>query len=1209
MLLTPKDAAMAIDSNPIGQRYEILDLLGTGGMGSVYRAYDRLSGQTVALKRVVVAPRPAADTSGLLLALAHEFHLLASLRHPHIISVFDYGFDSVRQPYFTMEILDQPQTLLDIGQGQPLAFQIDLLVQALQALTYLHRRGILHHDLKPENMLVGGGQLRLLDFGLSLALDQPQRADISGTLSYLPPEVLDGAPFTAAGDLYAIGVIAYQLLAGHHPFPADSAGDFFDKVLAAAPDLAELAAPPDLAAVVGRLLSKEPGARFPSAEATIAALRRAVGLPGLPERAEIRESFLQAAAFVGRAADLAQLRGALGQALAGQGSVWLVGGESGVGKSRLLEELRTEALVAGALVVRGQAVEGGGVPYQLWRQPLRRLALGADLSDYDAGVLKDLVPDIDVLLRRAVPDAPMLEGLARRQRLADTIAQLLRRQRQPVLLLLEDLQWADESLDLLLGVLRAADAPLLVLGSYRDDEQSDLPTRLPGAQVLKLARLSPEEVAGLSAAMLGEAGKQPQVVALLARETEGNAFFMVEVARALAEEAGGLARIGPTMLPANVIAGGMRQLVRRRLGRVPETGRRLLKQAAVAGRQIELAVLEVLAGAEVELADWLRACADAAVLEIAEERWRFAHDKLREGVLAELTTAERPELHRQVAEAIELVYADQSGRAAYAEALLDHWREAGDAAKEIAYIVLVAERAVRLIAEYDQARALLARGIALLDRQPLPGGDHWRMQLLQLLGMADMIQSNHAAALRHFEASLALARALQESAGIAAALDGLAEVNWLLGNYDTTITYAQEELVLARQIGNRRSAAQALNLLGICADTRGDYRAAQDFYRQGLALYQDIGDLQGVAVIQTNLGEIARIRSDYPSAQACFEQSVALHQQIGDRRYIATPLYNLGLIALDRGDYLAAHGLFEQSMEIARAIGDRQVIALCLASFGSVTAAGGNYSNALAYLEQSLALCQEDGQRELMGWVLCELGRVFSELGDLAAAHDRLAQSQALLQELDQQQILSACLYRFGLLAAQQGDDAAAATYLDNSLSIARTLELPAQIAPNLRALGQLAADRGEAGAAQLALEESISICRERGLRAELAYSLCCLVAVQARAGRLGMAYASLHEVATLARIIDVVPLRFEAILAAAHLANHAAHPARAADLAVFVAAHSRANAFQRTQAKRLQAALDVAPPAAKYAALDGEETHELDHMITKIIAVLEPII
>lgn len=92
--------------------------------------------------------------------------------------------------------------------------------------------------------------------------------------------------------------------------------------------------------------------------------------------------------------------------LQGQGSGWLVGGESGVGKSRLLEELRTQALVKGALVLRGQAVEGGGLPYQLWREPLRRLLLHSSLSDLEAGIFKELVPDIAFLLGRWVADAP-----------------------------------------------------------------------------------------------------------------------------------------------------------------------------------------------------------------------------------------------------------------------------------------------------------------------------------------------------------------------------------------------------------------------------------------------------------------------------------------------------------------------------------------------------------------------------------------------------------------------------------------------------------------------------------------------------------------------------------------------------------------------------------------------------------------------------------
>src|SRR5262245_25672679 len=217
-----------------GKRYVLQALLGEGGMGAVYQAFDRLTGTSVALKRVLAPTEQLSFNSRSeavdpRMALAQEFQVLASLRHPNIISVLDYGFDDQRQPYFTMDLLGGAKTILRAGQGKPITSRVNLLIQTLQALAYLHRRGIVHRDLKPGNVLVSGGQAKVLDFGLSV--DMGQASGVVGTLAYMAPEVLNGEPASTASDLYSIGVIAYELLSGHRLFDADSVSDLIDHIL------------------------------------------------------------------------------------------------------------------------------------------------------------------------------------------------------------------------------------------------------------------------------------------------------------------------------------------------------------------------------------------------------------------------------------------------------------------------------------------------------------------------------------------------------------------------------------------------------------------------------------------------------------------------------------------------------------------------------------------------------------------------------------------------------------------------------------------------------------------------------------------------------------------------------------------------------------------------------------------------------------------
>ncbi|MCY1019766.1 serine/threonine-protein kinase PknK [Pyxidicoccus sp. MSG2] len=784
----------------LGRRYQILRCLGRGGFGTVYLARDRFGG-LVALKRLH-ASRCDAFAAGFpesgpppkhnyrtTLALAHEFEVLASLRHPNIISVLDYGFDGP-WPYLVLEFLCGAQTFTQAGRGQSRAVQVGMLVQMLQALLYLHRRGILHRDLKPANILVVDGQVKLLDFGLAVGLEQRVRARSSGTPGYLAPEVLCGDSPSELSDLYAVGVLAYELFVGSHPRAhrsprpslaegspaawmygaekldeydgADSIGSslawIVDGMLVGMRKPADCKVidmpeelEPVLAQLLGKLLDPLPCRRFQSADLAIGALCEATGQVLPVETVATRESFLQAARFVGREEELALLGDALDSAERDEhGGAWLVAGESGVGKSRLLDELRVRALARGTTVLRGQAVSTGGLPYHAWLPVLRLLTCLTELEDWEASVLKPLVPDISELLRRPVADPAHLSSEASHQRLLLAVEDIFIRLPQPAVVILEDLQWADSStLSLLTRLAKLTPgARLLLLGCYRDDERPRLSEALPGFQVLKLPRLSSAEIASLSESMMGSPGREQRVLCLLERETEGNPFFLIEVIRSLAEESGRLDRIGQGALPARAYVGGMRAIIERRLGKVPPGAREPLRLAAILGRDIHEELLRAVHPG-LDVTDWLVECADAAVLEVAGNRWRFAHDKLREGLLDSLSPEVARALHREAARAIEAVHPDEAG---WMVALAHHWGQAGDAAREAHYSERAGEQAMSV---YACCEAIPHFERALSYARTRPDAATWAVHLegrlaqaLYLLGDMERCRAHVERALR-----------------------------------------------------------------------------------------------------------------------------------------------------------------------------------------------------------------------------------------------------------------------------------------------------------------------------------------------------------------------------------------------------------------------------------------------------------------------------
>jgi tetratricopeptide (TPR) repeat protein len=944
----------------IGGRYRLERELGSGGMGTVYAAYDRLDDKFVALKRVHVAMQRLSfnsrDDSSSALALAREFRILAALRHPHIISVQDYGFAADRQPYFTMQLLEGASPLTDQAERSHPDRAAQLLLPVLYALDYLHRNRIIHRDLKPANILIDGdGVVRVLDFGLAIAHNITSADGTAGTLLYMAPELMRGGEPSIASDLYAFGIIACQVLTRMHPFAASSTTASLALMAADRPalDLNTLPAPWDT--LIPHLIARDPFARIESAQVVIAAL----GAASDADTPVLRESFLQAAAFVGRSTEMALLETAAHKATNGTGSAYLIGGESGIGKSRLAAELAIRAQVNGAIVLRGRASPHDR-PFGAWHDVVRRAALLVDLTPSEASTLLEIVLDLARLIERPVSPPAVLPSKAAYDRLIGAIITLIRRaaETQPIVLIMDDIHWLGDGLEVLRALAAAASQlSLLLLATYRSDEAPDLPTALPDMQPIPLSRLDSAAIERLSAAMLGESHLTPAVLDTLERETEGNAFFLVEVVRALAEAAGGLNAIRDETLPARILPGGVEQVIRARLSRVPEWGQALLDAAAIAGREIDRVVLahsDLLPSGHTP-DEWVTACIHSAILSMEEGRVLFNHDKLREAVLDRLSADAHRRLSRVIAHAIESAHPDDPG---YAGALAQHWRAAEEPARELASLKVYGAQLKRRAA-FLQARDAYARAIDLLLADTLldahaKAAEH--AELLSQLGEVSFIASDYDTAQTALDECITLASQIGAAQAHARALRRRADMHRLHGNYEQWEALLMQSLTIARTFDDPAGLCISLKEMGYVRETQGRYDDAMIFHQEALTVARAAGDLTLEASVLNDMGIVHALRGELAQARALWDDSLTLKERAGDRYGIAATTMNLGMLANDMGDSDAAIAYAMQTVRMWDEIGSKPNQAAARNNLSNFLANAGRLFEARAFHEEAYTL-------------------------------------------------------------------------------------------------------------------------------------------------------------------------------------------------------------------------------------------------------------
>jgi serine/threonine protein kinase len=264
----------------IADRYELEELVGTGGMSSVYKARDRLLERNVALK--VLHPHYSEDAE-YVERFRREARAVAQLSHPHIVTVIDRGEDGGQQ-FIVFEFIDGENLKQLIGRIGPLPVRraVELALEVSDALAFAHDHGLVHRDVKPQNVLLTpDGDAKVTDFGIARSLDVEQgvtqTGTVLGTSNYLSPEQASGQPVTPATDVYSLGVVLYELLTGDVPFPGENfVAVAMKHINEPPPDLTERRpdVPLRLVAAVERALEKDPSRRFQSMGDFGAELRR-----------------------------------------------------------------------------------------------------------------------------------------------------------------------------------------------------------------------------------------------------------------------------------------------------------------------------------------------------------------------------------------------------------------------------------------------------------------------------------------------------------------------------------------------------------------------------------------------------------------------------------------------------------------------------------------------------------------------------------------------------------------------------------------------------------------------------------------------------------------------------------------------------------------------------------------------------------------------
>jgi len=980
--------------------YRLLEHIGGGGMGLVYRAEDTRLGRTVAVK--LLAPELTRDPRAKARFL-QEARLASALDHPNICSIYEAGETEDLQLYLVMPCYEG-ETLRDrIERGPlPLPDVLDVARQIALGLAHAHRYGIVHRDVKPANVfLLADGLVKILDFGVAKLAGGDgftQTGTVVGTTAYMAPEQMRGDEVDARADLWSLGILIYQMTAGRRPFRGEPESAVRAAILDAAPEpLSQVRpeVPPDLARLVAGLLEKDPAARPVSAEAVAGALRHlagggagtGTGSPGLPVPVEPGRRWPRRALLAGLAA-LLVLAVALGIARWRGGMAPPSPPAPSAGAPRAPVVKRLSVLILGFRDLSGEAAT------RSWLGPALTEMLTTELA---AGAAVRVVEREHAALARSSLEPA---AAARLDRVS------LER--------LHSLAGAD------LAVVGAF-LPLEDQGTLRLDIR--VVTLPEGDTVASLAESGPESELFQLVARMGERLRRSLGLSLPTEEQSREARRLLpagsDAIRLYTEARMHLRAYEPGQARDLLLAAAKEDpaspVIRAALSEAWALLGRDAQARAAALEAFELrhslpqeAQLVIEAGLYRTERQWARAG------EVYRSLWTFFPDETEYGL--------------QLASALMM-----EGRGAEGIKVLEELRQRPTPEGDDPRIDLIAAQTARRIADLplqDRASAAaIAKARRLGANLLLARALVFRADALLRTGRAgeSVAFSRQAEALASREGDRWLT-------GMALSNLGMALRD--LGAWREAEQVYERSMVIARDLGTEMGIGAQYYCLGELSRDRGDLAAARRFLEQADASTQRIADQMTRGQVASAIAPVYLATGDPDRAEALFTEALAAARLVRNRGDEVRALHGLAGLRDLRGDLAAARRLQEEALQILRGLDQPTLAASVLASSADLLRRTGDLPLARRRLDQAVAAGRKSGNALLSGQLQELRARFACGAGDVAGCRSASRAALALARRIGARPLEAVALRQEARAEAISGDRQAARSLLEQSLRL-----------------------------------------------------------------------------------------------------------------------------------------------------------------------------